>query len=89
MTQETLGGAAGINTETVSRIETGALTPSLPTLVALARALDVPAGLLVEGRADDAAEAELIALWRAIPDVAGRSEVIEHARHLVPRASRT
>ena len=39
LTQADLAEAAGLETETVSRIERGAFGPSLPTLVAISKAL--------------------------------------------------
>ena len=41
LTQETLGEMAGASAVTVSRIERGVFTPSLPTLISLCNALSV------------------------------------------------
>ena len=41
LTQETLGEMAGASAVTVSRIERGVFTPSLPTLISLCNAISV------------------------------------------------
>ena len=49
MTQEDLAHAAGLHVTALSKIERADRAPRFPTVVALAAALNVPAGRLFEG----------------------------------------
>lgn len=71
MTQESLAAAAGVSTETVSRVERGAFEPSLSTAVALAGVLGVDLGSLAGGRANNAARGVRSAFERAMAARAG------------------
>ncbi len=50
LTVAELGGAAGISTGMLSKIENGSISPSLATLASLAKALDVPISRLFSER---------------------------------------
>lgn len=52
LTQEKLAEAATLQPETISRIENGALSPSISTLALMARALQVPIGDILDGERD-------------------------------------
>jgi transcriptional regulator with XRE-family HTH domain len=69
LTQEALGESAGLQPETVSRVETGSGSPDLATLVALASGLSVSLSDLVD--VDAAVPTATVApddipLWTAI-----------------------
>lgn len=49
LTQETLAHASGIHPTNMSRLETADAAPRFTTIIALARALDVPPGELFNG----------------------------------------
>lgn len=49
LTQEALGHAADFHPTEVTRIEKGRRNPGLLTIVKLAKALDIPAGKLLDG----------------------------------------
>lgn len=49
LTQERVATLAGLKPETISRVETGAVTPDLDTLGKLVRALDVTFGTVLDG----------------------------------------
>lgn len=55
-TQEQIATLAGLKPETISRVETGAVTPDLDTLGKLVRALDVTFGIVLDGRGSDDGE---------------------------------
>ena len=46
--QEDLSRATGLHTTAISKVERGTRAPRFPTIVALAEALDVPAGRLFD-----------------------------------------
>jgi len=70
LTQEQLAEVGKLQPESVSRIETGAVSPGLSSLRRLARALDVPLGDLVDGERPVGADAlsgeerEVVEAWR-------------------------
>lgn len=49
LTQEQLGWAAGLHQTAIARIEAGERKPTLPTILKLARGLEVPPAKLFEG----------------------------------------
>ena len=72
LTQEQLAARAQLQPESISRIETGAVSASLTTLGALAAGLEVPLGDLVDGERDlplaglDPRERALLERWRTM-----------------------
>ena len=63
-TQEMLAERVGVDAETISRIERGALLPSLPTLDRLAVALRCSAGDLLSNEGpEEASEAATFGAW--------------------------
>jgi transcriptional regulator with XRE-family HTH domain len=68
LTQASLAQRSAVSTELVSRIERGRCLPSLPTLVAFARALGSTPNELLGFEGGDTSElAALIALLRGLP----------------------
>ena len=49
MSQEKLAALSGVHRVTIARIETGKISPTVGTLVKLAKALDVDVSELIEG----------------------------------------
>ena len=70
MTQEVLAEASQSERETISRIERGRIVPTLPTLAALADALDVSLAELLGGSSARPADqsAEILELLQGLQD---------------------
>jgi len=72
LTQEQLAEQAQLQSESISRIETGAVSASLTTLASIANSLGIPLGDLVDGERDvplaglDAQERSLLERWRTL-----------------------
>jgi transcriptional regulator with XRE-family HTH domain len=71
-TQEDLGEHAQLKPETISRVETAAVSPDLRTLERIVRALDVRFGDVLDAPADpdslSAEERDVIMAWRELDE---------------------
>lgn len=92
-TQERLAEMLGVQAETVSRYETGAIPVSVATLMRLADVMNEPVEELLLVKETTAPygsdeDAEFLSLWRAL-DPEGRQVVLDLLRRLRPKPSRT
>jgi len=91
MTQDQLAAAAGIATDTISLYERGRSRPRGRTVTALAAALDCDGAYLmgtppaIDGGGEilDAAESELVSMFRAVGDDSARRELLAYVRGFI------
>lgn len=85
LSQATLAKWCNVSTELVSRIERGVCLPSVPTLLAFARVLEVtPNELLgVADREDEAEHAKLVDAFKRLPPASRRE--LEHIAEALAR----